>query len=427
MKACRTWWGILWGLALMTAALAGDSVRPGLEPLEKYSYGYGLIENADEQALVRALKEPFLKGLNVQAAMQAWFDGRLQSSQGKEEAATATWKRGLTLLDNLEELPPTAWGPIPDGSFRVRASFTLSEKPDVALDVVEWTVDGLKQYGVLLYPVKRKPEVRYPLILYCHGAAFGLSLGFMPWLADVVRMGYVVIGPAMRGEELFTPKVLIDGKALTCEGEIENLEGEVNDCLSMVKAAWKLPYVRPDEFAMVGHSFGAGVGLLTAARFGAKAKAVVSYDAWLVNPQRYYWDRMNRGANNWLSWADFCNQDVASQLAGLKKRSIILNANMLQCPMLLFMGGAYEGSVFHLSHDDFRKVLDKLGKSYVYDLIPNGVHNTVLYTESEPARYALKKQQAFLKRHFPPLASEEPKAEGNTAPLKVDAQNAAQP
>ena len=45
----------------------------------------------------------------------------------------------------------------------------------------------------------------------------------MPWLADVVRMGYVVIGPAMRGEDLFTPKVLIGGKALTCENSTNTL------------------------------------------------------------------------------------------------------------------------------------------------------------------------------------------------------------
>ena len=171
----------------------------------------------------------------------------------------------------------------------------------------------------------------------------------------------------------------------------------------MLSAAWKLPYVRPNEFAMLGHSFGAGVGLLTAARAGAQAKAVVSYDAWLVNPQRYYWDRMRRAARNWDSWEDYCNQPVHSQLLGLVKRSIIHHADKLECPLLLFMGGAYDGSVFHKSHADFTARLTQLGKPFEYVLVPQGDHNFVLRLLSAPAIFAFKQQEAFLEKHYPPL------------------------
>lgn len=386
---------------LLPTLFAGDTVRPGLEDMESWSVRVA----SEETALVMALKEPLLAGLDVEAALQDWFDGRLLDSQGKKAEALLKWQEGMGKLSALQSLPQPQWEGIPDASFTVLAELRMGAFPNVAVQVVQWTVDKLKQYGVLLFPKERPADAEYPLILYCHGAAFGIPNSFCLWLAELVEQGYVVIGPAMRGEDLFQLQMTINGQILKCEGEIENLDGEVNDCLSMLSAAWKLPYVRKNEFAMIGHSFGSGAGLLTAARAGDKAKAVVSYDAWLVNPQRYYWDRMARGANNWLSWADFCNQPVADQLRGLMTRSIVHNAWRLQCPLLLFMGDAYDGSVFHLSHADLRRELDKHGKKYQYEPVPNGDHNFVLRIGSEPALYALKKQRAFLNTHYPPLAN----------------------
>ena len=122
---------------------------------------------------------------------------------------------------------------------------------------------------------------------------------------------------------------------------------------------------------------------------------------------------MRRGPRNWDSWEDYCNQPVHPQLVGLKKRSVIMNAAMLKSPLLLFMGGAYSGSVFHKSHDDFTAELDRLGKKYKYHLIPNGDHNFVLRTDSRPAKIALQLQTAFLNTNFPPLKK---KADPEDAP-----------
>ncbi|MDD4099284.1 MAG: prolyl oligopeptidase family serine peptidase [Lentisphaeria bacterium] len=403
--------------AAASTGQAGDSVRPGLENVE-----YSLGPDA-EMALVEAIGQPLLEGYDVEAALQAWFDGRLLHSQGKNDAATDAWKAGLGQLQGLKRLPETTWGDIPEATFKVITELKLSSYPKVRIQVVEWTVSSLKQYGLVLAPAHPAPGAAYPLILYTHGAAFGIPNSFCGWLAELVNQGYVVVAPAMRGEPLFQMQFPINGREITCEGEIENLDGEVDDCLSMLNAAWKLPYVRPDEFAMVGHSFGAGVGLLAAARAGRRAKAVVSYDAWLVNPQRYYWDRMRRGANNWLSWADFCNQPAADQLRGLMTRSIVHNARHLQCPLLLFMGGAYDGSVFHLSHDDLRRELDRLNKTYSYVLVPDGDHNFVLREGSPPALFALRQQHEFLQRHYPPFTPKggEAGAEAETV-AKTDAE-----
>lgn len=378
-------------------AYCGDTVRPGLEGIE-YSQ-----PSKEEAAFLAAVGKPLMEGLDVTEAMEAWFDGRLLETHRKPELARDKWIEALSKLDNLQPLPVAPFEAAPDASFTKVADLTLRKHPDVAMQVVQWKCGTLTEYGTLMFPKQLKEGARYPLILYCHGAAFGIPLNFSDFLADLVKQGYVIAAPAMRGEPLFQMDFEINGKLLKCEGEIENLDGEVDDCLSMLSATWKLPFVHPNEFAMLGHSFGSGVGLLTAARAGTQAKAVVSYDAWLVNPQRYYWDRMRRAPRNWDSWEDYCNQPVRPQLLGLIKRSVIHHADKLQCPLLLFMGGAYNGSVFHQSHADFTARLKQLGKPFEYVLVPQGDHNFVLRLGSAPATFALKKQQAFLQKHYPPL------------------------
>lgn len=392
-------------LAASLSLFAGDTVRPGLEPLERQA----TIPSATEEQLVNAIKQPFLEGRDVSVPLQKWFDGRLLDTQNKRTHAEQAWTEGLSALrqqPQLPLLPVPDWEPAPDATFKTLQTLKLRDYPDIDIDVVHWHVDKLNQYGVLILPAAAKtatPRQQLPVILYTHGAAFGVPVSFLSWLADLARQGYIIAGPAMRGEPLFQRDIPVNGKLLKCDGDIENLDGEVDDCLAMLQATWKLPFARPRQFAMIGHSFGAGVGLLAAARGGEQCRAVVSYDAWLVSPQRYYWDRMARHANNWLSWADFCNQPVKNQLDGLVKRSIIQHAHQLQAPLLLFIGGAYQGSVFHLSHDDFIARLRQLQHPHAYHIMPNAGHNFVLYLDSKPARDALKLQHDFLQRHFPPV------------------------
>lgn len=73
----------------------------------------------------------------------------------------------------------------------------------------------------------------------------------------------------------------------------------------------------------------------------------------------------------------------------------------MAAPLLLFMGGDYEGSVFHLSHADFCQRLRVLGKTFRYEVIPRGDHNFVL-RDGEPARIALRHQIEFLQQYYPP-------------------------
>jgi hypothetical protein len=84
------------------------------------------------------------------------------------------------------------------------------------------------------------------------------------------------------------------------------------------------------------------------------------------------------------------------------KRSITHHADLIHCPLLLFIGGAYAGSVFHRSHQDFIANLRKYHKPYIYDVVPGGGHNFVLYYDSTPAKYAYRKHMAFLRKYLPP-------------------------
>ncbi len=414
-------------LAAVISAGAGSPVRadgppaPGLRDL---SWGSPMDMTPAESKLVEALKAPMVNAMNVQAALESWFAGRRAAESGKPQIAKAAWEKGLTQLKALKALPKGTYPPPPDGTLKIMVRFRYPDTDGVKCYIVSWTVDNLRQYGVLLVPAvpkTQKPPPKFPLLLYLHGAAFGVPLYALPWLAGMAREGYVIIGPALRGEDLFATDADLGKLNYKSEGHIENLDGEVNDALSAVAGARKLPMVAPGKFAIIGHSFGAGVGLLTAER-AADVACMVSYDAWLVNPFRYYWDRMRRGPNNWLSWEQYCNQPVADQLRGLMKRSATHHAEFVHCPLLLFIGGGYAGSVFHQSHEDFIARLKKYRKQFEYDVVPEGGHNFVLYYDSEPARYAYRKHMAFLKKHLPPVRP--PGAPGQARPAPAPNRNA---
>ena len=71
----------------ITAAFAGDTVRPGLENIE-----YSLAPAAD-LALVDAIGKPLLEGYDVEAALQDWFDRRLFATKNRADMTNAKWKK----------------------------------------------------------------------------------------------------------------------------------------------------------------------------------------------------------------------------------------------------------------------------------------------------------------------------------------------
>jgi len=361
--------------------------------------------------LAYRLQQPMIDGLDVSVALTDWFSAEKVVGPNAEAQKENLYLHAMASLKELAPLPVTPWPENPtDVTLTWLESFAVpdlsnyfgsSGKPPAGVNarIVEYEVDHLKLYGVVLWP---SAPGRYPPILYLHGASFGVPTYSLAWLAQIAKRGYTIVAPALRGEDLFSAgEYLRKVKQYTCEGQIENLDGEVDDALGMMDGAFKLEMVKPGKFAILGHSFGAGVGLLVAAR-SPQVACVVSYDAWLVNPFRYYWDRLRDGPNNWFSWDAYTRQPVADQLAGLMKRSVVHHTDCLKAPVLLFIGGAYNGSVFHQSHADLVERLKQRGRTYRYVIVPGGGHNFVLNSNDQPARTAFPIQDKWLETYFPP-------------------------
>jgi dienelactone hydrolase len=390
---------------LCTTLCAADKFHGGaeLDPAQKARTASDL--ELTEQTFLQAIRTPMRDGMDVEKALAAWLQVRCAEGEMLPDDAIKILMDGMATIADAKPLPKAQWPVNPtDVAFQLHETVKLATFDDIECRIVEFEVDDLTQYGVVFTP---RREGEFPLILYLHGAAFGVPVYSMPWLAELSRTGYVVVAPALRGEDLFTQR-LRNQPEYVCEGKIENLDGEVNDALAMVDGAFKLPAVKPGKFAVVGHSFGSGVGLLVTARAGDQVAVTISYDAWFTNPFRYYWDRMRRGANNWLSWEEYLELPSAEQLPGLMRRSVVHNTAGIQAPMLLFIGGRYAGSVFHDTHEHLVDQLKAGGKTYVYDVVPGGGHNFVLYEDSEPAKYAYGVQMEWLQKYHAANPAPEP-------------------
>jgi dienelactone hydrolase len=364
--------------------------------------------NQVEALLLMSMQESLLAGKDVSAALQGWIDGHRQLQAKTAKAGMQSWSAAIKSLQQPAgplKLPPPR--PLPPAVKPEQlGEFTLPAAPaGVRFIKLAWTTNGLRQLGVLVVPPAATREKPLPLLVWNHGAAYGVPTDFLPTLAEWAVTGYVVLAPALRGEPLFCgfnemnpPFDALNEKS---GGVIENLLGEVDDTIAGARAARQLPFVQSGKYAVGGHSFGGGAALLATARDPEIACGVI-YDAWLVNPFRYYWDRMRRSANNWLSWADFCEQPASDQLVGLWQRSIVHQAAGIKCPLQMFIGMNYDGSVFHKSYDDLFVELKRLKANYTFTPVEGGSHNFILYTEDEPAKRAIKIQKEFLDKHFPP-------------------------
>jgi dienelactone hydrolase len=390
----------VWACFAVISGLAQGTSEPG-----------SVVSATYRHDLAYRLQQPMIDGLDVSVALTDWFTAEKVTGPAAEAQKENLYLHAMASLKELRPLPVETWPANPTGvtltwlePFAVpdlSAYFGSEGKPPSGVNarIVEYEVDKLKLYGVVLWP---SAPGEYPPILYMHGAAFGVPSYSLAWLAQIAKRGYTIVAPALRGEDLFSAGEYLPGvKQYTCQGQIENLGGEVNDALGMMDGAFKLKMVKPGKFAILGHSYGAGVGLLVAAR-SPQVACVVSYDAWLVNPFRYYWDRLRDGPNNWFSWEAYTHQSAADQLAGLMKRSIVHHADHLKAPVLLFIGGAYNGSVFHQSHADLVARLKQLDRTCRYVIVPGGGHNFVLSANDPPARTAFPIQDKWLETYFPP-------------------------
>jgi dienelactone hydrolase len=367
--------------------------------------------------LAYRLEDGLTGGMDVSEPLKLYMKARAMGQNTPMERLKLYYT-AMRVLKNakLKPLPKTKWPALPKNvDLKLRTSFKVQESvwnamtipydAKASFRVVEYKVDGLKQYAIM---TEHKEKDR-PLIIFSHGAAFGVPDYMLPWMARIASYGYVVAAPSLRGEPLLV-RSMADYPTVPdhlSEGSIENLKGEPNDILGLAIGLREKGLCAKGKYGIVGHSFGAGAALMATVRTKDIA-FMVSYDAWLTNPFRFYWERLaNEGSMNdkaylWGSWEAFAKQPAKQQLTELMTRSIVHHAAQVNSPLLLFIGGSYNGSAYHYSHKELVKELKAHKKPFRYEIMPDGGHNFVLYSGVEPAVSAFKLQMAYTLKHLPP-------------------------
>jgi len=120
--------------------------------------------------------------------------------------------------------------------------------------------DGVRNVGILTYPLGSRPGRRYPLVVFTHGGPEAAASeifdgGEIGPLRDVfARQGYLVFEPNYRGSD-------DAGNAYEHLIYRNPARGPAEDILSGVRALERRGLVVPSRIAIVGHSYG---GYLTA-------------------------------------------------------------------------------------------------------------------------------------------------------------------
>ncbi|QQG43034.1 MAG: S9 family peptidase [Candidatus Daviesbacteria bacterium] len=206
----------------------------------------------------------------------------------------------------------------------------LGKKEGYHAYLVSYQSEGLKIYGYLTVPAGKKPPKGWPAILFNHGYIpldkFKTDRQYVRYLAHLAKAGYVVFKPDFRGH----------GQS---EGEPSgNFEsGYAIDAINALESLKKLPAVNPDRIGVWGHSMGGHITLKVL----------------LVKPEI-------KAAVIW-----------AAKYQSISPVSFIHELNM---PIQLHHGLLDERIPTSRS-EEFKEVLEKLGKSVELYLYPEGNHN----------------------------------------------------
>lgn len=126
---------------------------------------------------------------------------------------------------------------------------------------VHWRApDGVENDGILTYPLNDRKGVRSPLVVFIHGGPEAASnehfdAGEIGPLRDVfAAQGFLVFEPNYEGSDNL-------GNAYEHRIYLDPARGPAEDILSGIRTLERRGLVRPDDVAIVGHSYG---GYLTA-------------------------------------------------------------------------------------------------------------------------------------------------------------------
>jgi dipeptidyl aminopeptidase/acylaminoacyl peptidase len=241
---------------------------------------------------------------------------------------SASHEHTIAIIRSSFELAPEVWaGPV--NQLRQMSHLNDGMKPAWGkTENIEWTNDGFKVQGWLLYPTNYDPGKKYPLIVSVHGGPSsavtprwpGVGYGGVPFSA----LGYFVFMPNPRGS-------YGQGEKFTQANVKDFGYGDLRDILAGMDVLEKRFPVDKDREGLTGWSYGGFMtmfGVTQTTRFRA-AVAGAGISDW----QSYY------GENSIDQWmVPFFGKTVYDDAAVYAKSSAIEYIKKVKTPTLVVVG-----------------------------------------------------------------------------------------
>jgi dipeptidyl aminopeptidase/acylaminoacyl peptidase len=224
--------------------------------------------------------------------------------------------------------PPEIWaGPIGDWKQVTHANSALHPKWGDVKNI-DWTSDGFKAQGWLLYPHDFDPSKRYPMVVSIHGGPANLNAQHWPGdrfdMTVLSALGYFVFFPNPRGS-------YGQGESFTAANVKDFGYGDLRDIMSGVDAVLKTVPVDPQRLGVAGWSYGGYMTMWTVTQTNRFRAAVAG--AGIANYQSYY------GQNSIDQWMiPYFGKSVYDDPAVYAKSSPITFIKNVKTPTLVVVG-----------------------------------------------------------------------------------------
>jgi dipeptidyl aminopeptidase/acylaminoacyl peptidase len=224
--------------------------------------------------------------------------------------------------------PPEIWaGPIGDWKQLTHANASLHPKWGDVKNV-EWTSDGFKVQGWLLYPRDYSPSKRYPMVVSIHGGPANLNAQHWPGdrfdMTVLSALGYFVFFPNPRGS-------YGQGASFTRANVKDFGYGDLRDILAGVDEVLKTAPVDEHRLGVAGWSYGGYMTMWTVTQTNRFRAAVAG--AGIANYQSYY------GENSIDQWMiPYFGKSVYDDPAVYAKSSPITFIKNVKTPTLVVVG-----------------------------------------------------------------------------------------
>lgn len=224
--------------------------------------------------------------------------------------------------------PPEIWaGPIGDWKQLTHVNSALQPKWGEVKNI-EWTNDGSKVQGWLLYPRDYSPSKRYPMVVSIHGGPANMNTQHWPGdrfdMSVLSALGYFVFFPNPRGS-------YGQGESFTRANVKDFGYGDLRDILSGVDAVLKTVPVDENRLGVTGWSYGGYMTMWTVTQTN-RFRAAVS-GAGIANWQSYY------GENSIDQWMiPYFGKSVYDDPAVYAKSSPITFIKNVKTPTLVVVG-----------------------------------------------------------------------------------------